>query len=90
MAMKSETTRFVTGETSAYRPRLSRETRRLLMTAFLAVLTLWVLARVRFPDRPVNPNAVPALLSQLAGFSRFSDLASAIEDLQAMVTRLNY
>lgn len=83
--MKSETTRFVTGETSAYRPRLPRETRRLLMTALLAVLTLWILARVRFPDRPVNPNAVPALLSQLAGFSRFSDLASAIEDLQARV-----
>jgi hypothetical protein len=85
MAMKSETTRFVTGETSAHRPRVSRETRRLLMTAFLAVLTLWILARIRFPDRPANPNAVATLLSQLAGFSRFSDLASAIEDLQARV-----
>lgn len=83
MAMKSETTRFVTGETSAYRPRVSRETRRLLMTALLAVLTLWILARIRFPDRPANPNAVATLLSQLAGFSRFSDLASAIEDLRA-------
>src|SRR5258706_9846378 len=85
MAMKSETTRFETGESSAYRPRVSRETRRLLMTAFIAVLTLWILARIRFPDRPVTSNAVPALLSQLAGFSRFSDLASAIEDLQARV-----
>lgn len=85
MAMKSETARFVTGETSAYRPRVSRETRRLLMTALLAVLTLWVLARIRFPDRPVNPNPVAPLLSQLAGFSRFSELAATIEDLRARV-----
>ena len=85
MAMKSETARFVTGETSAYRPRVSRETRRLLMTALLAVLTLWVLARIRFPDRPVNPNPVAPLLSQLAGFSRFSELAATIEDLQERV-----
>jgi hypothetical protein len=85
MAMKSETARFVTGETSAYRPRVSRETRRLLMTALLAVLTLWVLARIRFPDRPVNPNPVTPLLSQLAGFSKFSDLAATVEDLRARV-----
>jgi hypothetical protein len=55
------------------------------MTALLAVLTLWVLARIRFPDRPVNPNPVAPLLSQLAGFSRFSELAATIEDLQARV-----
>ncbi len=85
MAMKTETTRFVTGEISPYRPRVSRETRRLLMTAFLAVLTLWILARIRFPDRPANPNAVATLLSQLAGFSRFSDLASAIDELRTRV-----
>ena len=55
------------------------------MTALFAVLTLWVLARIRFPDRPVNPNPVTPLLSQLAGFSRFSELAATIEDLRARV-----
>ena len=81
--MEPETARIVmTGETASYRPRISRETRRLLMTALLAVLTLWILARIRFPDRPVNPNPVPPVLSQLTGGAGFSDLSSAIDDLR--------
>jgi hypothetical protein len=69
----------------SYRPRVSRETRRLLITAALAVLTLSVLARFRFPDRPVTPNPVP-LLTQLTSPSRFSDLATTIGDVR---TRLS-
>src|SRR5262245_36473844 len=81
--MASNPTRtFVTGEVAPHRPRIARETRRLLMTAALAVLTLWVLARIRFPDRPVTPNPVPPLLSQLTGVPRFSDLATAIDDVR--------
>ena len=83
MAMESDTTRLIeTGESSSHRPRVSRETRRLLMTALIAVLTLWILARIRFPDRPVAPNPVQPLLSQLTSPPRFSDLASTIEDLR--------
>jgi hypothetical protein len=63
-----------------YRPRVSRETRRLLITAALALLTLSVLARFRFPDRPPTPNPVLPLLSQLSAAPTFSDLAASIED----------
>src|SRR5262245_9963789 len=85
--MASNPTRtFVAGEVAPHRPRVARETRRLLMTAALAVLTLWVLARIRFPDRPVTPNPVPPLLSQLTGVPRFSDLATAIDDVRGRLT----
>jgi len=52
---------------------VSRETRQLLATALAAVIALWVLARIRFPDRPATP--VPALLTQLAPRQPLSDLA---------------
>ena len=52
---------------------MSRETRQLLATALAAVIALWVLARIRFPDRPATP--VPALLTQLAPRQPLSDLA---------------
>jgi hypothetical protein len=71
------------GDTPPYRPRISRETRRLLMTACLAVLTLWILARIRFPERPVDPNPVQPLLTQLAEPPRFSDLASTVDAVSA-------
>lgn len=64
----------------AYRPRISRETRRLLTTALVAVLTLWVLARMRFPDRPPTPNPVPPILEQLTAPPTFADLADRIAD----------
>ena len=61
---------------------MSRETRQLLTTALLALVALWVLARVRFPDQPVNPNPIPTLLSQLSPIPRFANLAGEIADLQ--------
>jgi hypothetical protein len=68
---------------SPYRPRVSRETRALLTAAVLAVAALWLLARVRFPERPVTANPVPSVLSQLASGPKYDDLAGEIAQLQA-------
>jgi hypothetical protein len=68
--------------TSPYRPRVSRETRLLLTAGLIAVAALWLLARVRYPDRPVTPNPVPSVLGQLAGAPKYDDLAGEIAQLQ--------
>jgi len=73
-------------ESASYRPRLPRETRRLLLTAFVAVLTLWVLARVRFPERPAAPNPVPPILDQLTGPPTFAELAARVGELRARLS----
>lgn len=70
---------------SPYRPRVSRETRSLLVAGVLAVAALWVLARIRFPERPVTPNPVPSVLGQLAAGPKYDDLAGEIAQLQARV-----
>jgi hypothetical protein len=67
---------------SPYRPRVSRETRLLLTAGVMAVAALWLLARIRFPERPVTPNPVPSVLSQLAGGPKYDDLAGEIAQLQ--------
>src|SRR5436190_19358339 len=72
-------------DSTSYRPRLSRETRQLLLTALLAVLTLWILARVRFPDRPPAANPVPPILEQLTGTTTFADLAARVAELRAQL-----
>lgn len=64
-----------------YRPRVSRETRLLLTAGLMAVAALWVLGRIRFPDRPVTPNPVPSVLSQLASGPKFDDLAREMAQL---------
>ena len=64
------------------RSRVSRETRQLLIAALVALLALWVLARIRFPGQPVNPNPIPSLLSQLSSVPRFANLAGEIAELQ--------
>lgn len=66
-----------------YRPRVSRETRLLLTTACLAVVALWILGRMRFPERPVTPNPVPPLLTQLGARPALADLASEIAQVQS-------
>jgi len=70
---------------SPYRPRVARETRLLLTAGVIAVATLWLLARIRFPERPVTPNPVPSVLSQLASGPKYDDLAGEIAQLQARV-----
>lgn len=65
--------------TSAARPRVSRETRRLLTAAALALVTLWVLVRIRFPDRVPTANPVAPVLNQIAPPPGFPDLAAEVE-----------
>jgi hypothetical protein len=66
----------------SYRPRVSRETRLLLTAALIATVALWVLARVRFPDRPPPQNPVQPLLTQLTPRPTFADLAAEIGALR--------
>ena len=68
--------------TATHRPRVSRETRRLLITAFVALASLWVLAGIRFPDRPAAPNPVQSLLTPLSPPQRLDDLAAQVGELQ--------
>jgi S1-C subfamily serine protease len=67
--------------TSNYRPRVSRETRLLLTAGALAIVALWLLARVRFRDLPASPSPIPAVLGQLTTGPKFDDLAAEIADL---------
>ena len=64
------------------RSRVSRETRQLLVAALVALLALWVLARIRFPGQPPTPNPIPSLLPQLSVAPRFANLAGEIAELQ--------
>lgn len=71
----------------ARRPRVSRETRLLLITALLSVVALWILARVRFPDQPAGTPVQP-LLTQLASRPALDSLASEIAQLRSRVEPL--
>lgn len=66
----------------AFRGRISRETRQLLAAALVALLALWVLARIRFPGQSPSPNPIPSLLSQLSSAPRFANLAGEIAELR--------
>src|SRR5215813_12987429 len=70
----------------AFRGRVSRETRQLLAAALIALLALWVLARIRFPGQPPSPNPIPSLLSQLSSAPRFANLAGEITELQGRLS----
>ncbi len=65
------------------RPRVSRETRLLFVTVLVAIVALWVLARLRFPDQPATPNPVPQLLTQFADRTGFEDLAVEVAGLES-------
>jgi hypothetical protein len=69
--------------TPHYRPRVSRETRRLMAAGAIAVAALWLLARFRFDERPLTANPVPAVLSQLAAPPSYDDLAQTIGQVQS-------
>ena len=73
---------------SPYRPRVSRETRLLLTTGVVALAVLWLLARIRFEDRAVTPNPVPAVLSQLGSRPTFDELAADLAQLQTSLEPL--
>ena len=61
----------------APRPRVSRETRLLFVTIACAIAALWVLGRLRFPER-ASTSPVPAVLAPLALPSSFDELAGAV------------
>jgi hypothetical protein len=67
------------------RPRVSRETRLLLTTVFLSLAALWVLARIRFPERPRTPNPVAPLLTQLTPGTVFEEFERAVFELEPRV-----
>ena len=67
-------------------PVISRETRRLLITVIVAVAALWVLARIRFQERPVTSTPVPNVLAQLRPVSSYADLARVIADIRPGIT----
>ena len=53
----------------------------LLTAGVMAVAALWLLARIRFPERPLTPNPVPSVLSQLASGPKYGDLSGEIAEL---------
>jgi len=65
----------------SHRPQVSRDTRLLFAIILIAVASLWVLARIRFPDRAPTPNPVPPVLAQLAPRSAFDDIASTLSQV---------
>lgn len=68
----------------SHSPRISRETRRLLIAAGLALVVLWQLARIRYTDGTPVPSPVP-LLGQLAPPLTFVDLAAEVGLLNARI-----
>jgi hypothetical protein len=62
--------------------RISRETWRLLATVLLSVAALWILARIRFPERPPTPNPVAPLLTQIAPRIAFEDLERTLFEIE--------
>ena len=67
---------------SPYRPRVSRETRLLLTTGVLAVAALWLLARIRFEERPAAapvPSVVTLALAA-AGWLLLTRAASETDE----------
>ena len=63
-------------------PFISRETRRLLITILVSVTALWVLARIRFQERPAASTPVPNVLAQFRPASNYADLARMIADIR--------
>ena len=65
---------------------LSRETRLLLMTILVSFAALWVLARIRFAERPVTPNPITPVLTQLAPPPVFEQLSSAVFQVESRLS----
>ncbi|HTG89800.1 MAG TPA: PDZ domain-containing protein [Vicinamibacterales bacterium] len=63
-------------------PVISRETRLLLITIVISVGALWLLARLRFQDRPVTVAPVVPVLAQLRAQSNYDDLARSMSELR--------
>jgi membrane-associated protease RseP (regulator of RpoE activity) len=66
-------------------PVISRETRLLLITILVSIISLWVLARLRFQERPITSAPVPPVLAQLRPAAGYADLARVIADIRTSV-----
>ncbi len=66
-----------------HRPRVARETRLLVTTALLAVVALWLLARVRFPNPPAAPRALASLVDARPTGDGFDALALQVARAEA-------
>lgn len=62
------------------RPRVARETRLLLGVAVLAVVALWALARLRFPERSPSQQVVAPILAPLVARQGFTGLESQLSE----------
>jgi hypothetical protein len=60
------------------RSPLSRETRLLLITILASVAALWLLARLRFADKPLAADPLTPVLTQLTPPPVFDQLSSAV------------
>jgi hypothetical protein len=70
-------------------PTVSRDTRVLFTIVVISIATLWVLARIRFPDRLSTPNPVPPLLAQLTPPSALARLTPpSFDDISAAMAEL--
>lgn len=67
------------------RPRVARETRLLLGVAVLAVVALWALARLRFPERSPSQQVVAPILAPLIARQGFAGLESQLSDATARI-----
>jgi hypothetical protein len=70
------------------RPSVSRDTRWLLEIVLVSIAMLWVLARLRFPDRVPTPNPVPPVLAQLTPASPLDDIAASVAQLEPRLAPL--
>lgn len=64
-------------------PRVSRETRLLLVAALLAVVALWVLARLRYPPATAAPPTMAPILAPLVPRLTLDDLAQLVAEPSA-------
>lgn len=67
-------------------PRVSRETRLLLGILIVSLGTLWVLARLRYPERPRGPDPVAPVLAQFNPPNPFETIAVAVAGLENRVS----
>lgn len=66
-------------------PVISRETRLLLITMVASIAALWLLARIRFQDRPTTAVTVSPVLAQLRPPSGYGELARLIAEIRPRV-----
>ncbi len=67
------------------RPRVSRETRLLVTTALLAIVALWILARVRFPGLPAESDPVQPILTTLGPGRDYDGLAASLAQVRGRI-----